>query len=332
MGVKKKSLGYIAALIGAALVIFAIMVLFSPNKCRLIEDTVVEIPQGSSIGEISDILKDEYVISGKLSFIARTVISGKSGKLKYGEFNFSPEMSYNEVIDVLCNNGAKRETVTITVPEGYSAEMIIDKITNAGIADREEFEQALNEDYDYEFLDYVKANPECKYKLQGFLFPSTYEFFKNASARDVIDIMLAEFEKQYKSLGEPYEGIEETVTKASLIEREAKLDAERAVIAGVIENRLAIDMRLQIDATVVYAMSDGMYNVDRVYYKDLEIDSPYNTYKNKGLPAGPICSPGLKSIDAALNPAKHEYLYYHTDTSKNDGSHIFSKTLEEHEQ
>ena len=102
------------------------------------------------------------------------------------------------------------------------------------------------------------------------------------------------------------------------------------MIAGVIENRLNLDMPLQIDASVVYAISGGMYDVERVLYKDLEVDSGYNTYKNKGLPTGPICNPGIKSIYAAMNPQKHQYLFYHTDTTKNDGSHIFSKTYEEH--
>ena len=105
---------------------------------------------------------------------------------------------------------------------------------------------------------------------------------------------------------------------------------DRPKIAGVIENRLNTGMKLQIDATVVYAISDGMYDVNRVYYKDLEVDSPYNTYKYNGLPVGPIASPGLKSIEAALNPEKHDYFYYRTDSTKNDGSHVFSKDFEEH--
>lgn len=328
---KKKKIGYTAAIICAAIVIWGIMVMFSPNKCRLYEDTTVEIPQGSSLGDISGILKDKYVISGRLSFIARTVITGKNNDLKYGEFSFSPNMSYDEIIDVLCNNGAKRETVTVVIPEGYSVEMIINKITGAGIGTVEEFEQGLNENYNYEFLEYVENNPECNYRLQGFLFPSTYEFYKNATAEDVINIMLGEFEKQYKKTGGEYENISEIITKASLVEREAKLDSERSLIAGVIENRLKINMPLQIDATVVYAISGGMYDVERVFYKDLEVESKYNTYKNKGLPAGPICNPGIKSIEAILNPAEHEYLYYRT-TDANDGSHKFSKTLEEHKQ
>lgn len=326
----KKGVGYTLAVLGAAVLIILIIILFSPNRCRLREDTTVEIPQGSSVGDIAWILKDEYVISGRLSFIARTVITGKKNDLKYGEFVFAPQMSYDEIIDTLCSKGAKRESITVTIPEGYSVEMAVAKLTGAGIGTVDEFETALGAKYNYEFLDYVNPNPDCNYALQGFLFPSTYEFYKTASAEDVINTMLAEFEKQYKKIGGTYENIEEIITKASLIEREAKLDAEREVIAGVIENRLNTDMPLQIDASVVYVISGGMYDVERVLYKDLEVESGYNTYKNKGLPTGPICNPGIKSIYAAMNPQKHQYLFYHTDTTKNDGSHIFSKTYEEH--
>ena len=122
----------------------------------------------------------------------------------------------------------------------------------------------------------------------------------------------------------------EAINRAALIEREAKLDSERTMISGVIDNRLKIGMLLQIDASVVYVISDGLYDVDRVLYKHLEVDSPYNTYKYTGLPAGPICNAGIKSIEAAMTPKEHKYLYYHTDTEKNDGSHIFSETFAQH--
>ncbi|MBQ9972688.1 MAG: endolytic transglycosylase MltG, partial [Firmicutes bacterium] len=145
--------------------------------------------------------------------------------------------------------------------------------------------------------------------------------------------LLAEFQAQYSKVVDMLPDgmtMSEAITIASLVEREAKLDSERDTISGVIQNRLDIDMILQIDASVVYAISDGLYDVERVLYKDLEVDSPYNTYKYKGLPVGPICNPGIESIRAAMNPEDHKYLYYHTDTEKNDGSHIFSETYSQH--
>lgn len=326
----KKSKRHIPAIIGAMFIIVAIMILASPNRCRLLEETTLEIPKGSSVTEIADVLKDNYVISSKVSFIARAVITGKKSDLKYGSFTFQPLSGYGEILDILCSQGAKRETVTVTIPEGYSVEMIIEKLVSSGLSSKSEFEKALKADYDFEFLKSIENKKGIKYRLQGYLFPSTYEFYSDESAENIIKAMLAEFQKQYDSVSSSYDDISTIITKAALIEREARLDNERKTIAGVIENRIKTDMKLQIDASVVYAITDGMYDIDRVYYKHLEVDSPYNTYKYKGLPAGPICNPGIKSIEAALNPEAHEWLYYRTDSTKNDGSHTFSVTFEEH--
>ena len=120
------------------------------------------------------------------------------------------------------------------------------------------------------------------------------------------------------------------MTRASVIEKEVKLASERATVSGVISNRIEKGMLLEIDACVLYPLTDGLYDKYRVLYADLEIDSLYNTYKYQGLPIGPISNPGIASIEAALNPEEHEWLYYHTDEGKKDGSHIFTKTFEEH--
>lgn len=290
----------------------------------------VAISEGTSSSEIATILKKEGVINSRLWFMLRLATSEYSGKLQYGTFKIDKNDSINEILEILATKGAKKNTVTLTVPEGYSVEKIKAKVTELGICTDNEFEAALKKDYDYSFLSAVPHSKDIKYRLQGFLYPSTYEFYSDASAETVIDTMLGEFEKQTKALNISNKRMYETITKASMVEREAKISSERPIIAGVFENRLKGDMLMQIDATVVYAISDGMYDVERVYYKDLETDSKYNTYKYKGLPIGPICCPGIASIKAALNPAKHNYLYYHTDTSKNDGSHIFTETYEQH--
>ena len=119
------------------------------------------------------------------------------------------------------------------------------------------------------------------------------------------------------------------VTIGSIVEREAAVESERPTIAGVVENRLAKKMRLQMCPTVLYVTTKGLYDAEKVYYKDLEVKSPYNTYRNNGLPIGPICNPGNESLEAAMNPKKQDYLYYHTDGSKK--THIFSKTYQEHQ-
>lgn len=295
-------------------------------------DDMVEIiiPEGTSTTGIYEILKDNGLVKTKIGFLVNLKLSPYDKKLRYGTFNLSKSMSVREIIKELATGGKTQDTFTLTIPEGYSLEMIAQKLDDINIVSKKDFYDALGDNYDYGFLNEIPKK-DYKYALQGFLFPSTYEFFVSATAHDIINTLLGEFEKQYSSI-ENNSGLSmyDTITLASLIEREAKLHSERYTISGVINNRLKIDMLLQIDATVVYAISDGMYNVDKVLYKDLENKSPYNTYKYTGLPVGPICNPGLESIKAAINPEKHNYLYYHTDETKKDGSHIFTENFSDH--
>ncbi len=294
------------------------------------KETTIKIEKGLSTPQIADILKENEIIPSKTAFLLFVNFSEYKGKLQYGTFTFEKGDRYFEIIRRLATSGAKKETVTVTIPEGYSVEKIIKKLVDSGLGTQREYELALKENYDYEFIKHINLNSKANYKLQGFLFPASYEFYTDDMPHKIIDTMLKEFEKQYNSLGVSYDNLSEIITKASLIEREAKIDSERSKIAGVIENRLKNNMRLQIDATVVYAISDGLYDVERVLYSDLETNSPYNTYKITGLPIGPIANPGIKSIKAAINPDNHNYLYYRTDEHKNDGSHIFTENFEAH--
>ena len=306
-----------------ALIVIAIVIASSFGSGK---DVTITVNQGQPLMSIAETLKENGVIMSKYLFVIKARLSGNTQNLKYGDFILNSDMSYDEIIEKLTTEGARKETVTITIPEGYSAEMIAVKCEEAGICTKDEFLDALSDDYNFEFINKIPKK-DVKYTLQGFLFPSTYEVYADSSAHDVIKVMLSEFEKQYPA---DYNNIYEVITKASLIERETKLDSERKTISGVINNRIKKDMLLQIDASVVYAITDGMYDVDVVYFKDLETKSKYNTYKYAGLPVGPICNPGIESIAAALNPESHPYLYYHTDEVKKDGSHIFTKTFEEH--
>lgn len=320
-------------LVIAAAVIFA-AVLFAVRSCgRVVSDgtTVqIEIEQGSSAKTIAKLLKENGLISSTSAFLRDLKKSEYASSLKYGEYEILRGTGNDEIIRILAAGGKNTNTITVTIPEGYSLERIIERIAEAGLSDADSLYAALDAEYDYSFLECIPEREGIKYRLQGFLFPSTYEFMKDSDAEAVINTMLAEFEKQIKREKISEKDLFETVTLASLVEREAKVESERATIAGVIKNRIAKGMRLQIDASVVYAISDGMYNVDRVLYKDLETDSPYNTYLYTGLPVGPICSPGIRSLAAAANPEQNSYYYYRVDTAKNDGSHIFTETFEEH--
>ena len=313
----------------AALGVLVILLLLIIGTSFKSGTVTITIPEGTSSTKIAEILKKNDVIESKYLFLARLTLSKYSGKLQYGTFKFDKNDSLGEIIKTLATKGAKKNTMKLTVPEGFSVERIKARVVDMGLCTDSEFEAALRMDYDYPFLASVPKSANIRYRLQGFLYPSTYEFYSDASAETVIKTMLDEFDKQTRDLN--IADFYKTITCASLVEREAKLDSERDVISGVIHNRIKANMPLQIDASVVYAISNGMYDVERVFYKDLETNSPYNTYKYAGLPAGPICSPGIKSIKAAISPASHNYLYYHTDTTKNDGSHIFTENFTEHQ-
>ena len=292
----------------------------------------VKIAQGSSGKDMAEILKDAGLIRFKSAFLLRLRSSEYAGRLRSGTFELHKGMCIDDMIKALASGGEQRETVEFTIPEGFSVEQTAARLENLGLFTAEEFLNEVNNgEFDYEFLSTIPHNNNINYRLQGFLFPSTYSVYADATPHDVIDVMLREFGKRYEGLANnSSRSLYEIVTIASMVEREARLDSERATIAGVIENRLAINMMLQIDATVIYAMSGGMYDVERVLYRDLETVSPYNVYMNYGLPVGPICNPGEKSLEAAMNPESHEYLYYHTDEVKKDGSHIFTTNYGDH--
>lgn len=332
---KKKVVSGVLLVAAAVVLCFALSMFMEYTRTTSSDETViVQIPKGASEKKIAQVLKDSGVINHQLTFRLKMKNSPQRGKLNYGKYTLKKDMALDDIIDTLSKPSELAKGIKLTIPEGFSAEMIAQRCEKLGICSAEDFLRELEEgEFNYGFIEDIPDNKNVKYKLQGYLFPSTHNFSAAADASKVINTLLAEFEKQYNKVKDMLpEGMDmaEAINRAALIEREAKLDSERTLISGVIRNRLDIDMRLQIDASVVYAISDGLYDVERVLYKDLEIDSPYNTYKYTGLPAGPICNPGIESIRAAMNPGEHEYLYYHTDTEKNDGSHIFSETFAEH--
>ncbi len=331
---KKVISGSVFVVVAVVLLIVLSMFLEYTRSTSSEKTVIVEIPKGASEALIADILEEKGVIDYKINFRLKMRSSEYRGKLNYGKYVLNEKMCIDDAIEALSRPSELKKGIRLTIPEGYSAEMIAKRCEDSGICNAEEFLTELkNGEFNYSFISDIPDNKDVKYKLEGYLFPSTYDFAMEANAHTVINKLLGEFEKQYNKVKSKLPkdmSMAEAVNRAALIEREAKLDRERTMISGVIENRLKIGMLLQIDASVVYVISDGLYDVDRVFYKHLEVDSPYNTYKYTGLPAGPICNAGIKSIEAAMTPKAHKYLYYHTDTDKNDGSHIFSETFAQH--
>ena len=300
------------------------------------EETVtIEIEQGEGSWDIAKKLQEERLIRYPIAFYLKARNMGASGKLRYGTFILHKGAGLQKIIEDLTSGGAQKEEQMFTVPEGYTIEQIAKKLESEKICTESEFLQAVQLDYDYWFLESVPEDAAVTYKLQGFLFPNTYAISDEMTAEDIVTVMLEQFNEKFtkemqdkmKTVGKT---VFEVVIEASMIERKTMIDAERVMVAGVIKNRLEQGMRLQIDPTFLYPITNGLYDIEKSTYKHTEYDSPYNTYRVYGLPVGPIANPGRSSLEAALNPAEHEFLYYHTDTKKNDGSHIFTKTYNEH--
>lgn len=297
---------------------------------------IVEIPQGATTEVIADILYNEGLIQNQLAFrfYVRRYDLGQG--FIAGRYSLSPSMSMEQIILKMQAGEVYTETFWFTIPEGFSIEEIAERLEQNGLVNSEIFldlarqpSQELIETYP--FLAEVNDS-RIIYVLEGYLFPDTYEVNPQASETEIISMMLRQMDLVLNSLdyndrlAELEISLHDLLTIASLIEREARVDHERAMVASVIYNRLAIYMRLQIDATIQYILEEPK---EFLLYVDLEIPSPYNTYLNNGLPPGAIAAPGRESIKAALNPAASDYFYYnykYDDT----GEHYFSKTYEEH--
>ncbi|WP_195575970.1 endolytic transglycosylase MltG [Paenibacillus sp. 1001270B_150601_E10] len=298
----------------------------------------VSIEEGTGTSAIAQHLEEQGVIKNALLFKLYLKMNNEGSAFMAGKYSFDPSSTYEQIIKKLnAGDVIPVETVRVMVPEGYTIEQIADDLSEKGIVEREAFIQAADkigkEKPSDLTLNLPKPNDKLKHVLEGYLFPETYEFAVGTSAEEMIVRMLKETEKRLidipnfdAKLEQSGMTLQELLTVASLVEREVVVDEERPLVAGVIYNRLNKPMRLQIDATIQYALDKPK---ERLYYKDLEIESPYNTYKEDGLPPGPIASPSLESIKAALEPETSDYFYYVT---KKDGTqtHLFAKTYEEH--
>jgi len=284
----------------------------------------VTIPSGAGTGRIAEILAENGLIKNPTVFKLKTKLKEYDGRYQAGHYSLSPGMSMDEIMELLLSG--KADTVRFTIPEGYDIKRIAEKLSAEGLIDTDEFMNEIeNGVFDYDFLADAPPGPA---RLEGFLFPDTYEIFANADEHDIIDKMLYQFSKVFT---EEYEArakelgmsVREVITMASIVEREAQVSEDRPVIASVFYNRLKIGMPLQSCATVQYVLGEQKPVLS---IEDTRIESPYNTYLIKGLPPGPIASPGADSIKAALYPADTEYLFF---VAKGDGSHAFSVTYEQ---
>ncbi|HEV2076212.1 MAG TPA: endolytic transglycosylase MltG, partial [Thermoleophilaceae bacterium] len=320
----------IAAAAGGAVVLIGLWLLvslFQPLKGAGQGEVPVTIPEGSSISQIGDLLETEGVVSSSFFFELRARLSGAAADLKSGEFVLAQDMSYGSALSALSQAPAPPDVISVTIPEGISRSEIAALVKDAGLG--RGYEEATVES---KLLDPAEYGAERAESLEGFLFPSSYELEDDASVQDLVKKQLKAFKSEFKGVDlaeaeeaglTPYE----VLIIASMVEREAQVPDERAVIAGVIYNRLEQDIALGIDATTRFALKNW---TEPLTDSDFEASGAYNTRANLGLPPGPIGNPGTESIEAAAHPEDTDFLYY-VFKPGTCGEHVFTKTLEEHE-
>jgi len=312
-------------MVGQVALAVVVLLAHQPASRRDSLDRIVEIPLGTPAGRISRMLEEQGLIRSAFIFDIMLKITNRDSQLKAGEYLLNPAMNTMEVIQKL--NEGTIVTHRIMIPEGYELKQIAAVLAREGLVDPERF-LMLAQNAELVFGEQFPVELPIP-SLEGYLFPDTYHFAKEQSEEAIIRQMVSRFvdvviSKVDLSLLDDKYTLHEVITLASIVEKEVIYDFERPLVAAVYLNRLKLNMRLQADPTVRYVMTE---NRSRVLYSDLEIDSPYNTYRYDGLPPGPIASPGLKSIMAVLEPADVDYLYF---VAKNDGTHVFSRTFEEH--
>jgi UPF0755 protein len=298
--------------------------IYQPYKGYDTPEVFVEIPPGAGPSTIGQRLVESGVVRDEVTFRAAVWMSGRARDLKAGEYQFDRPLTSMEVIDKIARGDVYRRRITFR--EGLTIPEMAAVFEQSGFGSAADFIKAASDPAPVKELD-----PEAV-DLEGYLFPETYALPRNTPASALVAQMVGLFHKAFTpAVREGIKGqgltVREAVTVASLVEKETAVPDERPVVAAVYLNRKRIGMPMQADPTVIYALQlagrwDG--NIRRA---DLQFDSPYNTYRYPGLPPGPIASPGRAALEAVANPADSDYLYF---VSRNDGSHVFSRTYEEH--
>jgi UPF0755 protein len=315
-------------LVGAVAVIAAgawfVTDLERPYKAYDGAEQFVDIPPGSSQTAIARRLKDAGVVRTESTFRAAVWMRGAGRRLQAGEYRFDRPMSAAEIVDKIRSGDVFLQTITFR--EGLTIRQMSELYQSRGLGRASDFVAAARNAAPIRALD-----PQAT-DLEGYLFPDTYSLPRATTAAQLVERMVAAFQKVLTlDLREQAAvrglSLRELVTLASLVEKETARPEERPVVSAVYHNRLKIRMALYCDPTVIYALERaGRYTGD-LTREDLQFDSPYNTYRYAGLPPGPIAAPGRASLEAAANPADASYLYF---VSRNDGSHVFANTLDEH--
>jgi len=300
--------------------VYSALYLHTPAHTEGLTKTVA-IRKGMGFKEVAHLLEGEGIIRGVRRFILLGTLLGALRTIKAGEFELSSDMTPLQVLNALTEGKVKQ--YKISIPEGYTVSQIGEFLERRGITDREAF---LKKCFSPHYVSSLGIDANC---LEGYLFPDSYLFSRDLRPEDVIETMVRQFRQIYTpKYSERAKELRlsdyEILILASIIEKEAAIPRERFLVSSVYHNRLKRNMRLNSCPTVIYGIKDFTGNITK---RDLERYTPYNTYLIRGLPPGPISNPGREAIMAALYPTETDYLYF---VSKNDGSHHFSSSLEEH--
>jgi UPF0755 protein len=309
-------------LIGAAAVVFVVYTPYGPTS-----ETFVDIPPGTGTQGIAAQLQNSGIIRNQYAFDAFRLIKavkGTAGSLKAGEYRFDHPITMPELYARMVRGDVY--TRTLIIPEGFNLFDIAQAVQTASLGTSAAFLAAAREHT--ELISPFLLAGQHPNSLEGYLFPDTYHFSRHATPLQMLTAMVHRFHQATAQLGLTGD-IARTVTMASLIEKEVSQDAERPLVAGVFVNRLARDMPLATDPTVIYAaLLDDRWR-GTIYASDLQSPSPYNTYRHIGLPPGPICNPGLAALRAAISPTQTDFLYFVSDAA---GHSRFSVGLKEHNE
>jgi len=322
----KKVLWFLVVVViaGAAAVGVIYLRVNRPYRGFQAPEQFVEIPQGTGSSLIGERLTAAGVVRDSITFRVALWLSHQGRHLKAGEYRFDHAMTPFEVIDKMARGDVF--VVSLTFPEGLTIAEMSKIFESHGLGTSAMFVEAAHDGSLIRDLDPVAKD------LEGYLFPETYNVPRHTDAAKLVRMMVARFEKILtpelrQAAAARNLSVRQAVTLASIVEKETAKAEERPLVAAVYTTRLRIGMPLQCDPTVIYALVKAHRYDGNIHKEDLSFDSPYNTYRYPGLPPGPIASPGRASIEAAVHPADADYLYF---VSRNDGSHQFARTLEEH--
>lgn len=297
--------------------------IYTPKNSLTRKEIIFNIDKGQGSKDIALNLKNQGLIKSDFSFRIYVLLNKTAGKLQAGTYELSPSMTVPQIVDKLISGQTLK--LKIIIPEGFTLEQIAKKLSS-------DFQKEISLQFlagefkdEFEFLTDTPVDSS----LEGFLFPDTYLFDPQTEEKEMVRAFLNNFGEKFNEelkaeVRNQQKTVFEIITMASLLEKEVKTKEEKELAAGILWKRMEAGIPLQVDATVIYIIKDKK---NKVSYEDTQMDSPYNTYKYRGLPIGPIANPGLESLLAALYPKKSDYWYY---LSASDGQTIFSRTLEEH--